>query len=479
MNTSAKELGHFDHLKWTGHYRDLYSCFRATDARTGQEVTLRLFDLRRHDPDLRARIDAALDELLFLRHPNLIPVWEAGEVDDIPYLVTPTVTGQTLAELLANPGGDKPPGAGAGRLAGFPPRYFRRTVRAQQAPPLPPAQSTAILAQIGAALEYLHQCGSVHGDLCPETVIVKADGGVLLDAVCMYQLAAPSTDKTDVVPDFGSFDQDFGRRDHAREDTARYHALSRLLRTSTETKQAHQFQHRGHTTLTPRVVPVVVVDSGRPATMPDPRLFQPTVTAGQGTTTSSGFAELNARNPTQGVGIGQNNAYPNRITQSLSSESPPVTSREIRMSPRATTLVSLAVLALLLMTAYLLWQPLVDPSAHGANNADAARAPELSVSAGGSSLPTATPTGDPDPAELTADVGAAGAQPQDTATPAVTDTGTVTGTGTQAGSAQPSLTPTATITPTETLQPSPAASAEVTATVALASSTAPAQTPME
>lgn len=434
MNTSAKELGHFDHLKWTGHYRDLYSCFRATDARSGQEVTLRLFDLRHNDPDLPGRIDAALDELLFLRHPNLIPVWEAGETNGVPYLVTAAVVGQTLAELLA-----------------------------QQSPSLPPAQSTAILEQIRSALEYLHQCGSVHGDLRPETVIVTADGVVQLDAACMRQLAAPPADKTGTISDFGSFDQDFGRPDTAHEDNAQYDALSRLLRTGIGTEHAHKFLHPEHTTVAQRVVPVIVVDSGRPAAMLDPRLFDPAGTMAQGKTPSPGIASMNAQDRTQEVGIGRQSVYPDRIIPNVSSQSPSVM-EEIRMSTRSTTLVSLAVLVLLLMTAYLLWQPFANPSA---------QVPELSVSAGGSTLPTATPTKEPDTAELPAGVGTADGQPQGTATPDITDAGTKT------DSAQPSLTPTATITPTATVQPSPATSAEVTATLPLASSTTPAQNPTE
>ncbi len=78
-------------------------------------------------------------------HPNVIPVYEAGEKDGLLYLVMRYVEGTDLRELLDR----------EGRLE--------------------PARAAGLMAQVGAALSAAHRQGLVHRDVKPANVLVVTD----------------------------------------------------------------------------------------------------------------------------------------------------------------------------------------------------------------------------------------------------------------------------------------------------------------
>jgi serine/threonine protein kinase len=85
-----------------------------------------------------------------LKHPNIVPVFEADVQDQQPYLVFEYVAGQTLAELLRKQG------------------------------PLPPADAARILMDVLDALVVAHAAGVVHRDLKPSNVLINATGRALV-----------------------------------------------------------------------------------------------------------------------------------------------------------------------------------------------------------------------------------------------------------------------------------------------------------
>jgi tetratricopeptide (TPR) repeat protein len=78
-----------------------------------------------------------------IHHPGIVPVYEVGQADGLPYLVTEFVQGKTLAELL-------------------------RTQR------FSPQQSAGLLAKVADALHYAHVCGIVHRDLKPSNILLES-----------------------------------------------------------------------------------------------------------------------------------------------------------------------------------------------------------------------------------------------------------------------------------------------------------------
>jgi serine/threonine-protein kinase len=83
-----------------------------------------------------------------LAHPNIVAVFDAGEDEGCPFIVTEYVEGETLAELLRR----------RGRLL--------------------PDEAVEIALQACAGLAHAHANGLVHRDVKPQNLLVRADGAV-------------------------------------------------------------------------------------------------------------------------------------------------------------------------------------------------------------------------------------------------------------------------------------------------------------
>ena len=85
-----------------------------------------------------------------LKHPNILPVYDYGDLDGLAYIVMPYVVGETLEDVLARTG----------------------------ALPLPLVANC--LQQIAAALDYAHERGVVHRDLKPANIFITSEKRVLV-----------------------------------------------------------------------------------------------------------------------------------------------------------------------------------------------------------------------------------------------------------------------------------------------------------
>lgn len=100
-------------------------------------------------------VDASQEELLRFKaeaaaigrldHPNLVPIYESGEVDGIPYFSMKYVEGQTLAQRVAEA-------------------------------PLPAREAAAILLKVADAIEHAHSKGILHRDLKPSNILIDSNG---------------------------------------------------------------------------------------------------------------------------------------------------------------------------------------------------------------------------------------------------------------------------------------------------------------
>ena len=126
--------------------------YRAEHEHLGRMVALKLLmpDLAEspgfRDRFLReARLAASLD------HPNIVPVYDAGEVGGVLYIAMRFVSGTDLAEVL------------------------------QKERRVDPVRTLAILEGVGAALDAAHERGLVHRDVKPANVMIEAQRCYLTD----------------------------------------------------------------------------------------------------------------------------------------------------------------------------------------------------------------------------------------------------------------------------------------------------------
>ena len=126
--------------------------YRALDTRLGRAVALK-FPQQQNGQDsdsaTRKRFLREARSASVLDHPNLCPVYEAGETDaGLLYIAMPFYEGRTLSAILA------------------------------EAAPLPVERALEIARQAAAGLACAHAAGIVHRDLKPGNLMVLPDGTV-------------------------------------------------------------------------------------------------------------------------------------------------------------------------------------------------------------------------------------------------------------------------------------------------------------
>lgn len=104
-----------------------------------------------HDMAFARRFVSAGREAIRLRHPNILPVYDAGQSDGQTYIAMELASGETLAARLARHEG-----------------------------PFAPDAALAAVEQIAAALDYAHLRGFVHHNLKPNNIFLLPGGKVLV-----------------------------------------------------------------------------------------------------------------------------------------------------------------------------------------------------------------------------------------------------------------------------------------------------------
>jgi len=140
--------------------------YRATELSLGRPVALKLLAPdRAGDGEFRERFQRESRMAAAIDHPNVIPVYAAGEHDGSLYLVMRYVGGTDLHALLKERGS------------------------------LEPERAADIVAQVAAALDSAHAAGLVHRDVKPANVLLADDHAYLSD-FGLTRLAASDTSLT-------------------------------------------------------------------------------------------------------------------------------------------------------------------------------------------------------------------------------------------------------------------------------------------
>jgi serine/threonine protein kinase len=168
--------------------------YRAVQLRLDRPVALKLVEPEvARDPVVRERLRREARAVASLDHPNVVPLYEAGEQDGTVYIVTRWVEGTELGNLIHRDG------------------------------PLEPRRAARVAAQIAAALEMAHEMGLVHRDVKPSNAILTSEDHVYLTDFGLAKRAetAPGLTKVDRMlgtVDYVAPEQIEGSEPDARSD---------------------------------------------------------------------------------------------------------------------------------------------------------------------------------------------------------------------------------------------------------------------
>src|SRR2546421_5557589 len=102
MDFNGKVLGPY-HIKWENRRGGTAIVYRATDTRNEQEIALKILPSQiATDEMFLKRFIKEGKNAANLRHENIVPIYEAGEIDGIYYIGMELVTDGTLAEMSSN-----------------------------------------------------------------------------------------------------------------------------------------------------------------------------------------------------------------------------------------------------------------------------------------------------------------------------------------------------------------------------------------
>ena len=121
--------------------------YLAEQVRLERKVALKVISPElAHDAAFRTRFERESRLAASIDHPNVVPVYEAGEVDGLLYIAMRYVRGTDLKALLAQG-------------------------------PLEPRRAVALVAQVAGALDAAHASGLVHRDVKPGNILIEPGAG--------------------------------------------------------------------------------------------------------------------------------------------------------------------------------------------------------------------------------------------------------------------------------------------------------------
>lgn len=122
--------------------------YLALDTQLGREVALKVLpEYFSMDRERLSRFHREARATSLLNHPNIVTVFEIGQVDGCEFIVTEFVEGRTLRDLMRQ-----------GQI--------------------PFVEMLKIASQVAGALSAAHKAGIIHRDIKPENVMLRPDGYV-------------------------------------------------------------------------------------------------------------------------------------------------------------------------------------------------------------------------------------------------------------------------------------------------------------
>jgi predicted ATPase len=170
---AGSRFGHYEILGALGA-GGMGEVYRARDTRLGRNLAIKILSRKLSESKLDVkRFEREAGSASALNHPNIVTIFELGQVDSTYYIAMELVEGDLL----------------------------RATLRAG---PIPLQAVIRIAAQIADGLAKAHATGVVHRDLKPENLMVSRDGLVKILDFGLAKLISPDTNPVLDLETFGS-----------------------------------------------------------------------------------------------------------------------------------------------------------------------------------------------------------------------------------------------------------------------------------
>jgi serine/threonine-protein kinase len=161
--------------------------FLAVDVLTNEQVALKILKHSVATRIMRERFQREVTVGGRLEHPNIVPIFSGGEVEDMPFLIMPYLPGDSLRQRL------------------------EKTNR------LDVAESVALGRQIADALVCAHERGIIHRDIKPDNILFRDGRAMVTDFGVAVAIKASMDDRLTVpgevlgTPTYMSPEQAMGR----------------------------------------------------------------------------------------------------------------------------------------------------------------------------------------------------------------------------------------------------------------------------
>lgn len=162
----GRTLGAYKIIDEIGH-GGMANVYRATQPSIGREVAIKVLPPHfLQDRTFVKRFTREVQVIAKLQHPHILPVYDFGEQDGLPYIVMAYMPGGTLSDRIREEGA------------------------------LPLAEVARLVDQIASGLDHAHQKGIVHRDFKPSNVLLDENGNVYLADFGIAKVAEATTQIT-------------------------------------------------------------------------------------------------------------------------------------------------------------------------------------------------------------------------------------------------------------------------------------------
>lgn len=140
--------------------------YRAYDPNSGREVAIKVLPREMlHDPQFRSRFEREIKMIASLEHPAIVPIYDAGEVNEQPYFVMRFMNGGSLSDVI-------------------------------EKGPIPIDDTARVIERVAQGLAYAHRKGVIHRDLKPDNILFDENGEPFISDFGVAKLAESTSNLT-------------------------------------------------------------------------------------------------------------------------------------------------------------------------------------------------------------------------------------------------------------------------------------------